>query len=91
MDPTKTQDLRKALGTALALANLQAEARGDENAAQVLGFARVAAPEGASADFRLEAGLPYEFLEKQLKRCVAEKKRRLAESATALDAGDGAN
>ncbi len=78
-DPTKTQDLRKALGTALTLAKLQAEAKGNKGAAEVLGFARVAQAQNNSADFHLEAGLPYEFLEKQLKKCVEEKKRRLAE------------
>ena len=84
-DPSKTRDLRKAFGTALTLARLQAEAKGDKNAAEVLGYARVAAAEGDSASFRLEAGLPYEFLEKQLKACVANKKRRIAERAR----GDG--
>lgn len=78
-DPTKTQDLRKALGTALTLAKLQAEAKGNKSAAEVLGFARVAQAKGDSANFHLEAGLPYEFLEKQLKKCVEDKKKRMAE------------
>ncbi len=78
-DPTRTQDLRKALGTALTLAKLQAEAKGDKNAAEVLGFARVAQAKGDSANFHLEAGLPYEFLEKHLKKCVEDKKQRAAD------------
>ena len=78
-DPSKTQDLRKALGTALTLAKLQAEAKGDTNAAEVLGYARVAQSKGESASFHVEAGLPYEFLEKQLKRCIEEKKKRFSE------------
>jgi hypothetical protein len=88
-DPAKTQDLRKAFGTALTLAKLQAEAKGNKNAAEVLGFARVASAEGGN--FRLEAGLPYEFLEKQLKECVAKKKERQAQRearrAAPTDAG----
>ena len=82
-DPTKTQDLRKALGTALTLAKLQAEAKGNKNAAEVLGFARVAQAKGDSANFHVEAGLPYEFLEKQLKKCVEDKKKRMAEKEAA--------
>jgi len=77
-DPAKTQDLRKALGTALTLAKLQAEAKGNKSAAEVLGFARVAQARPGSANFHLEAGLPYEFLELQLRKCVDEKKKRLA-------------
>lgn len=89
-DPSKTQDLRKAFGTALTLAKLQAEAEGLKDQAEVLGYARVAAADGASPNFRLEAGLPYEFLERQLKRCVADKKKRIAEEAAARsDAGSG--
>jgi hypothetical protein len=78
-DPTKTQDLRKMLGTALTLAKLQAEAKGNKNAADVLGFARVAQAKGDSANFHVEAGIPFEFLEKHLKKCVADKKQRLSE------------
>lgn len=77
-DPARTQDLRKALGTALTLARLQAEAKGNKNAAEVLGFARVAQAKGDSANFQLEAGVPYEFLQKQLQKCVEEQQRRKA-------------
>ena len=78
-DAAKTQDLRKALGTALTLAKLQASAKGEEDAAEVLGFAKVAQAKNGSANFNLEAGLPYEFLERQLKRCVENQKKRAAE------------
>ncbi len=76
-DPTKTQDLRKALGSALTLAKLQAEAKGNKSAAEVLGFARVSQAKGGFADFHLEAGIPHEFLEKQLRKCIADKKQRV--------------
>lgn len=80
-DPTKTQDLRKAIGSALTLAKLQAQAKGQDDAAEVLGFAKVAQAKGGSANFNLEAGLPYEFLERQLKRCVENQKKRAAQKA----------
>ncbi len=76
-DATKTQDLRKAIGTALTLAKLQAEARGDKSAAEVLGFARVAQSKDDSANFHLEAGLPFEFLQTQLHKCIDKKKERM--------------
>ena len=78
-EPGKTQDLRKALGTALTLARLQAEARGQKEAAEVLGFAHVASATRDATDFRLEAGLPFEFLERQLKSCIEAKHRKAAE------------
>lgn len=79
-NPSKTQDLRKALGTALTLAKLQAEAKGEKGQAEVLGFARVEKAQGGGSTFSLEAGLPYEFLERQLKECVAEKKAKRADA-----------
>jgi hypothetical protein len=80
-DPAKTQDLRKAIGSALTLAKLQAQAKGQDDAAEVLGFAKVAQAKNGSANFNLEAGLPYEFLERQLKRCVENQKKRADERA----------
>lgn len=91
IDAEKTQDLRKALGSALTLAKVQAQAKGEKDAAEVLGFARVAAPKGDSANFNLEAGIPYEFLERQLKKCVENQKKRAEERARGrypADAGD---
>ncbi len=80
VDAAKTQDLRKSLGTALTLMKLQAEAKGEKDRAEVLSFARVEKARDDGANFSLEAGLPYEVLEAQLKRCVAENRARRADA-----------
>jgi hypothetical protein len=75
----QTEDLRKAMGSGLALARMQAEARGRKDEAQVLDYARVHAGQGAN--FRLEAGLPHDFLKKSLEKCVERRKNRRARDA----------
>ncbi len=74
-DPAKAEELRRALGSALALARAQAQARGRTDEADVLDLARVHAAEGG-ASFRLEAGLPHDFIAKSLKKCVEERRAR---------------
>ena len=83
-DPTKTEDLRKALGSALTLSRLQAKAESQTDEAEILQMARVGAS-GKDQQFRLEAGLPFAYLQKNLKSC-AEKGR-----ARRLDAGTDAD
>jgi len=77
-DPQKTDDLRKVMGSALSLMKLQAKAKGDDSAAEVLGYAHVGGEKGNNG-FRMEAGLPYDFIKKQLEACVAAKKKRAAD------------
>lgn len=74
-DPTKTEELRRSLGSALSLARMQAQARGKNEEADLLDLAHVRSAEGGS-DFRLEAGLPYEFVEKTFRKCIADRKER---------------
>ncbi|HEY3356102.1 MAG TPA: hypothetical protein VGQ83_22810 [Polyangia bacterium] len=64
--PAQVEDLGKALGAALAVARVQAQASGDTNLAELLDFARVV-PEGAS--FTMELALPQAYLEKRLAEC----------------------
>jgi hypothetical protein len=76
-DATKTEELRRSLGGALSLARMQAQAKGQGDQAQLFDAARVrAAGNGA---FRLEAGLPYDFMKKVFGDCVQRKKNRPAE------------
>lgn len=77
-DETKAEELRRSLGSALALARLRAKTNGEDDDAKILDFARVRSAEGSSS-FRLEAGLPHDYLVSSLKRCVAEKSNRRAE------------
>ena len=81
-DPQKGDELRKALGSALALARMQAQARGRADEAELLDLANVRGVEDGA--FRLEAGLPYEYLKKSLDQCVArQRERRLRREADA--------
>jgi hypothetical protein len=73
-DATRTEDLRRALGGALSLGRMQAQARGREEEAQLLDQARVTRSEDGK--FRLQAGLPYEYLSRVFKDCVARRKAR---------------
>lgn len=73
-DPSKTEDLRRSLGSALALARMQAQARGKKDEAEILDLAHVRGAEGGG--FRLEAGVPHGYLEKSLKACIARNKER---------------
>jgi hypothetical protein len=81
-DPQKTEELRRTIGSALSLARMQAQAKGKTEEADLLDLAKVRSAEGGS-DFRLEAGLPYEYMEKAFRECIAERKKRAVE-------GDGA-
>jgi hypothetical protein len=74
-DAAQSEDLRKALGSALSLARMQAQANGESQNAELLDLARVGAA-NAGAGFRLEAGLPYEFMQKNLTDCIARQKER---------------
>lgn len=76
-DPQKAEELRRTLGGALSLARMQAQARGDDGVADLLDLARVRSAEGGQG-FRLEAGLPYEFMEEAFKGCVERGERKRA-------------
>ncbi len=76
-DSKKAEELRRTLGGALSLARMQAQAKGDDGVADLLDLARVRSAEGGQG-FRLEAGLPYEFMEDALKGCVERGKRKRA-------------
>jgi len=73
-DPSMSEELRRTLGGALSLARMQAAAKGDNDTAGILDLARVQAAGGAGA-FRLEAGLPNEFMKKALDECIEERRR----------------
>ena len=74
-DPQKTEELRRTIGSALSLARMQAQAKGKKEEADILDLAHVRSAEGGS-DFRLEAGLPYEYMEQAFRQCIAERKER---------------
>ena len=76
-DPAKTEELRRALGGALSLARMQAQAKGKNEQADLLDLAHVRSA-GGGTDFRLEAGLPYEYMEKAFRQCIADRKEREA-------------
>ncbi|MEW5740841.1 MAG: hypothetical protein AB1938_18120 [Myxococcota bacterium] len=73
-DPTKGDELRRALGSALSLARMEAEARGRTREAELLDLARVEAVEEGA--FRLHAGLPHDYLKASLERCVERQRSR---------------
>lgn len=78
----EAKEMTKALGAALALARLKAQNDGKTEIAELLDMGRVVA-DGAS--FRLEAGVPQEWLERALKQCIergrAARARRQAHDA----------
>lgn len=82
VDPTKADELRRTLGAALSVARMQAQAKGDKDAAALLDLAKVGSA-GEGTGFRLEAGLPYEFMKQALDSCVARREQRRAERAAA--------
>ncbi len=82
VDAKKAEELRKSLGAALTLARLQAKSEGLTDEVSILEMARVGAAD--EANFRLEAGLPFAFLEKNLKACAAKGRE---ERARRLDGG----
>lgn len=74
-DAKTTDELRRTLGSALSLARMKAQAEGKGEEADILDMARVkAADEGGG--FRLEAGLPHDYLAKSFRECIAERKAR---------------
>lgn len=83
-DAQKTEELRKTIGGLLSLARMEAQAKGKAEEAALLELAHVRSAEGG-ADFRLEAGLPHEFMEKMFRACIERGKRR-AERRRAFDA-----
>ena len=86
-DPGKTEELRRTIGSALSLARMQAQARGKTEEAGILDLAHVQSAEGGT-DFRLEAGLPYEYMEKAFRQCIAQRKERAARPPSP-EGGDG--
>lgn len=74
-DPTKTEELRRTIGSALSLARMQAQAQGKKDQADLLDLARVESAGGGSS-FRLAAGMPYEFMERTLQECITERQAR---------------
>ncbi len=71
--PEQTDELRKALGVALSLARLKAKADGKDREAAMMDLTKVAKAD-QKGRFRLEMGLPYEFLAKEFREC-AERRR----------------
>lgn len=70
-DSEKTEQLRRALGGALSLGRMQAQAKGRTDEAQLLDSASVAA--AGNGRFRMQAGLPYEYMKKVFQDCVDRK------------------
>lgn len=73
-DPGKTEELRRALGGALSLARMRAQSKGHPDEAELLDLARVSA--AGNGTFRVQAGLPYEYMKKVFTECVERKRRR---------------
>jgi len=66
-DARKLDDLGKSLGGALALARAQARARGDDESAELLSFARVSPTRGNALS--VEVALPLEVVARRLAFC----------------------
>ncbi len=82
VDPSEAQstdELRRSLGSLLSLARIKAQAEGKTDEAQILDLARVRAAD-ATGGFRLEAGLPYDYMAKTLRACVENRKKRREEA-----------
>lgn len=73
-NPQKAEELRRSLGGLLSLGRMKARAEGKQDEAQLFDLARVAAVE--DGQFRLEAGLPYEFMKQALEQCVENRRKR---------------
>lgn len=84
-DPQKSEDLRKSMGSALSLLRMEAKAKGNKDEAELLEYAHVG-PSTGNKGFRLESGLPYDFMKRQLEQCIENKKKHAKERATP-DAG----
>ncbi|MCU0696362.1 MAG: hypothetical protein MUC96_07530 [Myxococcaceae bacterium] len=81
-DATKADELRRALGSFISLARIQAQQRGKTDEANLLDLARVRSGDGAGG-FRLEAGVPNEVMKSMLASCVTRGKERAARRADA--------
>ena len=79
-DPQKTEELRRTIGSALSLARMKAAANGKNQEADLLDLARVESAGGGN-DFRLQAGVPYEYMETAFKQCIADRKARREKKA----------
>jgi hypothetical protein len=73
-DAQTSDELRRALGSALSLSRVQAQANGRQDEAAILDLARVRA--SRDGRFRLEAGLPYDFMKKALDKCIDDRRTR---------------
>lgn len=78
-DPAKAEELRRALGGALSIARMRAKAKGDQDQSDIFDLAKVEPTK--DGEFRLEAGLPHEFMKKALDQCIANRKRKRAAAA----------
>ena len=67
------KEMTKALGAAMSLARLKAKAEGKDDVADLLDMGKVVAD---GSGFRLEAGVPQQWIENALRRCVARNKAR---------------
>lgn len=67
-DPERMGDLARALGGALAVARVEARAKGDDHGAELLDHARVAL--GGESRFALEVAVPGDRLEAWFSRCA---------------------
>ena len=83
-DPSTSDELRRTLGAALSLARMKATAEGQKDVADLLDLAHVRAADGTGG-FRLEAGMPHDFMKKALDECIAEQ--RAGGLGRARDAG----
>lgn len=83
-DGTKTDELRRSIGSLLSIARLRAQSQGRTNQADLLELARVRA--GGGSGFRVEAGAPNEMVKSILQRCVERQNQRAA-ARTLRDAG----
>jgi hypothetical protein len=71
-DTAKAEELRRALGGALSLGRMQAQAKGRLDEAQLLDSASVKA--AGNGRFRMQAGLPYDYMKKVFQGCVNRKR-----------------
>lgn len=82
-DGTKTDELRRSIGSLLSLARLQAQSRGRTSEADLLELARVRASDGSG--FRVEAGASHEMMKTMLQGCIERQTRRAAERKKARE------
>lgn len=73
-DGTKTDELRRSIGSLLSLARLRAQSQGRTNQADLLELARVRGSGGSG--FRVEAGAPNELVKSMLQGCVERQNQR---------------